>query len=81
MRLQSVDLGDVFPARPCHGVVRRWLQDEGRVYLELRYAGDAPEGDSEAVHWVATVKDREPVRACHSSFVMRWHLKEISPAQ
>jgi len=81
LRLQSVDLSDRYPARPCSGVGRRWLESDGRAYLELRYQGDAPEGDSQAIHWVATVENGAPVQACHSSFRMRWLLTAVTPPE
>lgn len=81
MRLQDIDPTDVYPARPC-GLERRWLTLDGETYFELRYPGERPEAASEAVHWLATVRDGGPMRVCDSRFSMRWHLKgAVPPAQ
>jgi hypothetical protein len=78
MRLQEVDPDDVYPARPC-GLDRRWLARDGTAYFEVRYPGERPDTDSEAVHFLATVMNGTPTRVCDATFTMHWRM--VPPAQ
>lgn len=78
---------DVYPVRApngyavCHGNLTRFHTISGKVVLEARFSGDAPERVDQEYWWVSTVRDGHAVRLCEArSFARHDVIDAINPA-
>lgn len=72
MKMQSLDLSDVWPRRTCHDDTPRWFVFDGQSYLETKSQMAAnPGAEAMEYHWVDTIENGVARRICEGEYVHR----------